>query len=187
MVRRAGRDVIPVEIYKSTYDLLKKIAALRGMNAKAFVNFALEVYVERERVLKERFPGLSIEAGFGNRLVIKDIANREFVDVYLKDYDAYCWKDKTNHCKHTKFLWLLPEIASLLKRVEIWEQTEKATQGGGMVTIGEEDDKMKQAFEEDLDRRVQDTIMKQTMAKEIKENDQALKRPQRVPKHVKEP
>lgn len=215
MVRRAGRDVVPLEIYKSTYDILKKMATARGMNAKAFVNSALQAYVEKEEFLKERFPGLSLEAAFGNRFVIKDLTNREFVDVYLTDFDTQCEKDRTNHCTHTKFVWLLPEVASLLKRLETREGAEKLTQtmeddinriNAQEKRLDEhirtENTKMKQMMAEDIKtkqahhyesrrrRRIYDAkmnLMKQTTAQDIEENDQALKRPHIVPKHIKEP
>lgn len=110
--RNQRGEVVTVDIFKQSYDILKEKARLKGTDTKHFINEALRTYViDRDKVLQTMFPGLSIELFDKNRVIIKDLKKMEFINIQYdrrKD-ELYCEQDKSCCCSHLRFLWMHPE------------------------------------------------------------------------------
>jgi hypothetical protein len=111
MVKRAGRQVVTVEIFKDTYDSLKKSAEERRNTTKEFVNTMLINSLLRLHYLIEIAPELSIDSYEDNRITLKDSKARRLIDVYQKDKEFFCDLDKKLDCIHSKFVWSSPEVS----------------------------------------------------------------------------
>lgn len=52
MVKRGGKEVITVEIFKETYDTMKVIATRKRWSAKDYINTVLMEAIERDKFLQ---------------------------------------------------------------------------------------------------------------------------------------
>lgn len=111
MVKRAGRDVVTVEVFKDTYDSLKKSAEERRSTTKEFTNSLLTNNLLRLYYLGMIAPELSVDSCEDNRITLKDSKARRLIDVYQKDKEFYCELDKAMDCIHSRFVWSSPEIS----------------------------------------------------------------------------
>jgi len=116
MVKRGGKDVITVEIFKETYDVMKTTAAKRRWNTKEYINTVLVEAIERDRFLQAYAPFLS-KIGFeDNILFVRDSKLGKTAEVYLRDRTLYCNVCDSRDCIHIHYALALPEIAKLYLR-----------------------------------------------------------------------
>src|SRR5215510_5151438 len=59
MVKRGGKQVITVEIFKATYDIMKANAEKKRWNTKDYINTVLLESIERNEFLQSYAPSLS--------------------------------------------------------------------------------------------------------------------------------
>lgn len=113
MVKRGGREVITVEIYKENYDALKSIANKKRWNTKDLINSVLADTIERDKFLQSYAPFLSKVAYEDNVLFIKDSKLGKTAEVYLRDRMLYCSICESKDCTHIHYALALPEVAKL--------------------------------------------------------------------------
>jgi len=113
MVKRGGKDVVTVDIYKENYDFYKQKAEEKRFTVKELINELLENQIEKEKFLQRIAPSLSIESIDQNRMTLKDSTKREFIDVFLKNFTLICSKDNSTDCIHCHFVWAIPEVAKM--------------------------------------------------------------------------
>lgn len=113
MVKRGGRDVITVEIFKQTYDLMKSTAEKMHWNTKEYINSVLVDAIERDRFLQSYAPYLSKIGYQDNILFIRDAKANKTAEVYLKDRTLYCGLCESKDCNHIHYAFALPEISKM--------------------------------------------------------------------------
>ena len=116
MVKRGGKEVITVEIFKETYDVMKAHAEKKRWNTKDLINTVLVEAIERDRFLQSYAPYLS-KIGFeSNVLFIRDSKLGKTAEVYLRDRALYCNVCGSKDCAHIHYSLALPEVAKLYLR-----------------------------------------------------------------------
>jgi hypothetical protein len=117
MVKRGGKEVITVEIFKQTYDAMKTNAEKLKWNTKEYINSVLSEAIERDRFLQSYAPNLSKVGYQDNILFIRDAKIGKTAEVYLKDRGLYCGLCESKDCIHIHYAFALPEVAKMyLKR-----------------------------------------------------------------------
>lgn len=117
MVKRGGKDVITVEIFRETYTIMKSEAERKRRNTKEYINSILKDAIDRDKFLQAFAPSLMRVGYEGNILFIKDSRMGKTAEVYLRDQTLYCNICESNDCTHIHFALALPEAAKLfLKR-----------------------------------------------------------------------
>lgn len=113
MVKRGGKEVITVEIFKETYEVMKSIAEKRRWNTKDYINTVLRESIERDRFLQTYAPFL-FKVGFeGNTLFIKDSKIGKTAEIFLRDRALYCNVCESKDCVHIHYALVLPEVVKL--------------------------------------------------------------------------
>jgi hypothetical protein len=116
MVRRGGKEVITVEIFKETYDVMKATAGKKRWNTKDYINTVLMESIERDKFLQTYAPFLS-KIGFeDNILFVRDAKLGKTAEVYLRDRTLYCNVCDSKDCIHIHYALALPETAKLYMR-----------------------------------------------------------------------
>jgi len=116
MVKRGGKEVITVEIFKETYDVMKATATKRRWNTKDYINTVLVEAIERDKFLQTYAPFLS-KIGFEeNILFVRDSKLGKTAEVYLRDRTLYCNVCDSKDCPHIHYALALPETAKLYLR-----------------------------------------------------------------------
>lgn len=116
MVKRGGKEVITVEIFKETYDVMKANAEKKRWNTKDLINTVLAEAIERDRFLQSYAPYLSKIGYESNVLFIKDSRLGKTAEVYLRDRALYCSVCEERNCVHVHYALALPETAKLYLR-----------------------------------------------------------------------
>jgi hypothetical protein len=114
MVKRGGKDVITVEIFRETYAIMKSQAERKRRNTKEYINSVLTEAIERDRFLQAFAPSLMRVGYEGNILFIKDAKMGKTTEIYLRDHTLYCNICESNDCLHIHFALALPEAAKLI-------------------------------------------------------------------------
>src|SRR5579883_3451760 len=104
MVKRGGKEVITVEIFRETYDIMRANAEKKHWNTKDYINTVLAEVIEKDKFLQTYAPYL-FKVGFNdNILFIKDSKVDKTAEIYLKDRVLYC-----NLCEsRTAFTYIMP-------------------------------------------------------------------------------
>ena len=116
MVKRGGKEVITVEIFKETYDAMKFIATRRRWSAKDYINTVLMEAIERDKFLNSYAPTLSRVGYQDNILFIRDAKLGKTAEIFLRDRSLYCNVCKSKDCVHIHYALALPEVATLYLR-----------------------------------------------------------------------
>jgi hypothetical protein len=116
MVKRGGKEVITVEIFKETYDIMKLNAGKKHWNVKDYVNSVLLEAIERDRFLQSYAPSLSKIGYEGSILFIRDARKNETTEIYLRERALYCNVCDEKDCVHIHYALALPETAKLFLR-----------------------------------------------------------------------
>jgi hypothetical protein len=117
MVKRGGKEVITVEIFRDTYEVMRSEAERKRWNTKEYINSVLRDAIDRERFLQAYAPSL-LKVGYeGNVLFIKDSKLGKTAEVYLREQMLYCNVCESRDCIHIHYAIALPEVSRLyLKR-----------------------------------------------------------------------
>jgi hypothetical protein len=110
MVVRSGRQIVTVDVFKETYDSLKKNAEYSRQTTKQFINFLLINALTKFDYLNEVSPELSVDSYGDDRVTLKDSKARKLIDVNLKEEGLVCDLDEKKDCEHTKFVLVSPEV-----------------------------------------------------------------------------
>ena len=116
MVKRGGKEVITVEIFKETYDAMKVIATTKRWSAKDYINTVLMEAIERDKFLQSYAPSLSKVGYEDDILFIRDIKLGKTAEIYLRDRSLYCNVCECKDCIHIHYALALPEVAKLYIR-----------------------------------------------------------------------
>ncbi|MGI0020297.1 MAG: hypothetical protein ACREAY_07480 [Nitrososphaera sp.] len=117
MVKRGGKEVVTVEIFKDTYDTMKSTAEKMRWNTKEYINSVLSEALERDKFLQTYAPYLSRVGYQENILFIRDAKKTKTAEVFLKDRALYCGLCESKDCVHIHYAFVLPEVAKMfLKR-----------------------------------------------------------------------
>jgi hypothetical protein len=109
MVKRGGKEVITVEIFKETYDTMR-------WSAKDYINTVLMEAIERDKFLQSYAPSLSKVGYKDDILFIRDIKLGKTAEIYLRDRSLYCNVCECKDCVHIHYALALPEVAKLYIR-----------------------------------------------------------------------
>ena len=117
MVKRGGKEVVTVEIFRETYEVMKSVAEKKRWNTKEYINSVLKEAIDREKFLQAYAPYL-LRVGYeGNILFIKDSKMGKTAEIFLREQVLYCNLCESKDCIHIHYSLALPEIARLfLKR-----------------------------------------------------------------------
>jgi hypothetical protein len=117
LVKRGGKDVVTVEIFRETYNLMKLVAEKKRWNTKEYINSVLKESIDREKFLQAYAPFL-LKVGYeGNILFIKDSKIGKTAEICLREQVLYCNLCESKDCIHIHYSLALPEITKLyLKR-----------------------------------------------------------------------
>jgi hypothetical protein len=113
MVKRGGKEVITVEIFKDTYDRMKASAEKMRWNTKEYINSVLSESIERDRFLQSYAPFLSKVGYQDNILFIRDAKLAKTAEIYLKDRALYCGLCESKDCMHIHYAFALPEVVKM--------------------------------------------------------------------------
>jgi hypothetical protein len=113
MVKRGGKEVITVEIFKQTYDAMKSAAGRMHWNTKDYINSVLTEAIERDRFLQSYAPYLSKIGYQDNILFIRDAKAGKTAEIYLKEKVLYCSLCESKDCNHIHYAFALPEVAKM--------------------------------------------------------------------------
>jgi hypothetical protein len=116
MVKRGGKEVITVEIFKETYEAMKFIATRKRWSAKEYINTVLMEAIERDKFLQSYAPSLSKVGYEDDILFIRDIKLGKTAEIYLRDRSLYCNVCECKDCIHIHYALALPEVAKLYIR-----------------------------------------------------------------------
>jgi hypothetical protein len=116
MVKRGGKEVITVEIFKETYDAMKVVAARKRWSAKDYINTVLMEAIERDKFLRSYAPSLSKVGYEDDILFIGDTKLGKTAEIYLRDRSLYCNVYESKDCVHIHYALALPEVAKLYIR-----------------------------------------------------------------------
>lgn len=116
MVKRGGKEVITVEIFKETYDVMKVVASKKRWNTKDYINTVLMEAIERDKFLQSYAPSLSRIGYEDNILFIRDARKDKTAEIYLRDRALYCNVCDEKDCVHIHYALALPETAKLYLR-----------------------------------------------------------------------
>lgn len=116
MVRRGGKEVVTVEIFKETYDVMKANAEKKRWNTKDYINIVLMEAIERDHFLLSYAPSLSKIGYEDNILFIRDARKNKTAEIYLRDRGLYCNVCDEKDCVHIHYALALPETAKLFLR-----------------------------------------------------------------------
>ena len=116
MVKRGGKEIITVEIFKETYDAMKIIATRKRWSAKDYVNTVLMEAIERDKFLHSYAPPLSRVGYQDNILFIRDAKLGKTAEIFLRDRSLYCNVCESKDCVHIHYALALPEVAKLYLR-----------------------------------------------------------------------
>lgn len=116
MVKRGGKEVVTVEIFKETYDLMKANAEQMRWNTKEYINSVLSEAIERNKFLQSYAPFLSKVGYQDNILFIRDSKLGKTAEIYLKDRALYCGLCESKDCMHIHYAFVLPEVAKMFLR-----------------------------------------------------------------------
>ena len=119
MVKRGGKEVITVEIFRDTYEIMKSVAGKKRWNTKEYINSVLKDAIERDKFLQAYAPFL-LKVGYeGNILFIRDSKIGKTAEVFLREQMLYCNLCESKDCIHIHYALALPEVAKLyLKRAK---------------------------------------------------------------------
>jgi hypothetical protein len=113
MVKRGGKEVITVEIFKETYDAMKVIATGKRWSTKDYINTVLVEAIERDKFLQSYAPSLSKVGYEEDILFVRDAKLKETAEIYLRDRSLYCNICESKDCVHIHYALALPEVAKL--------------------------------------------------------------------------
>jgi hypothetical protein len=113
MVKRGGKEVVTVEIFRETYEVMKSSAEKKRWNTKNYINVVLKDSIAREKFLQAYAPYLSKIGYEGNVLFIKDSRAGKTAEIFLREKVLYCSVCSSNDCLHIHYALALPEIANL--------------------------------------------------------------------------
>lgn len=113
MVKRGGKEVVTVEIFKETYELMKSNAERMRWNTKEYINTVLAEAIERDKFLQTYAPFLSKVGYQDNILFIRDAKVGKTAEIYLKDRALYCGLCESKDCMHIHYAFALPEVAKM--------------------------------------------------------------------------
>jgi hypothetical protein len=113
VVKRGGKEVITVEIFKETYDAMKAIATKKRWSTKDYINTVLLEAIERDKFLQSYAPSLTKVGYEDDILFIRDTKLGKTAEVYLRDRALYCNVCDSKDCVHIHYAFALPEIAKL--------------------------------------------------------------------------
>src|SRR5262249_33976854 len=85
LVKRGGKEVVTVEIFKETYDIMKENAVKKRWNTKDYINTVLMEAIERDKFLHTYAPSLSKLGYEDNILFIRDAKQGKTAEIYLRD------------------------------------------------------------------------------------------------------
>ena len=110
MVKRGGREVITVEIYKENYNYFKENAIKNKRETKEYINEILELNVEKDKMLQIHTPSLEMIGVSNQVLYIKDNRKNKIVEIRMSEGRLFCTDDDPIYLQ---FAWALPELAKL--------------------------------------------------------------------------
>jgi hypothetical protein len=113
MVKRGGKEVVTVEIFKETYETMKTIATKKRWSTKDYINTVLLEAIERDRFLRLYAPSLSKVGYEDDTLFIRDAKLGKTAEIYLRDRSLYCNVCHSKDCVHIHYAFALPEMAKL--------------------------------------------------------------------------
>jgi hypothetical protein len=113
MVKRGGKEVITVEIFKETYDTMKAIATKKHWSTKNYINNVLLEAIERDKFLYSYAPSLSKLGYEDNILFIRDAKLGKTTEISLRNRSLYCNVCNSKDCVHIHYAFALPEMAKL--------------------------------------------------------------------------
>ena len=116
MVKRGGKEVITVEVFKETYDVMKANAEKKRWNTKDYINSVLMEAIERDKFLRSYAPSLSRIGYDGNILFIRDAKKSSTAEIYLRARALYCGLCDEMDCVHIHYALALPDTAKLFLR-----------------------------------------------------------------------
>lgn len=116
MVRRGGKEVVTVEIFEETYNVMKANAEKKRWNTKDYINIVLMEAIERDQFLLSYAPSLSKIGYEDNILFIRDARKNKTAEIYLRDRGLYCNVCDEKDCVHIHYALALPETAKLFLR-----------------------------------------------------------------------
>lgn len=116
MVKRGGKEVITVEIFKETYDAMKVIAIRKRWSTKDYINTLLMEAIERDKFLQSYAPSLSKVGYEEDILFVRDAKLGKTAEIYLRDRSLYCNVCESKDCVHIHYALALPEVAKLYLR-----------------------------------------------------------------------
>jgi hypothetical protein len=115
MVKRGGKDIVTVDVYRENYIALKAKATKERYDMKEYINHILKSYLDKGYLIEEMAPHLNIDSIQDNTITLKDNKTKNLVDVLYVGGELQCETDKATDCIHTRFVWASPELAKVAK------------------------------------------------------------------------
>jgi hypothetical protein len=116
VIVRGGREIVPVDIWNSSYIILTKEAKEKRYTIKDYINQILELVIKKNEFLERYAPYLSVD-GFNDNVIRLVDSNpkykKTFIEVEVKNHQLFCQAHNKTDCVHCHFVWAIPEVANL--------------------------------------------------------------------------
>ena len=103
-----------VNINSQLYETLKDEAKYEKVDLKEHIETVLRNHEKKMNMLGTIFFGLQVEKVEDEKVILKNLPQRKFYDVQVKDKSLYCEQDRSKGCEHTSFVWLKAEELDIL-------------------------------------------------------------------------
>ena len=114
MPKRAGGDVVTVDVYRDLYDAMRRAAEHRGETTKTYINRILFNSVKKMNYIERNAPYLSVDSCDDNKITIKDEKSKRLIDVFKKDGKFFCEDHEgEDGCEHIQYVLVVPDCCKL--------------------------------------------------------------------------
>lgn len=123
MVIRPVKKITTVDINNEVYEPLKQKALTKRVPTKILINKLLKNSVDRENIMKQKYPTMSIFEVMDDRITLvnrDEKRNRDIIDLYLKNNILFCEAHKSETCEHTQFVRDC-EISRILASTDVFD------------------------------------------------------------------
>lgn len=122
------QGIVSVDIYRSIYDKISKLAEKNHITIKDYVNQLLESHVTTAEIITKRFSQISQVGSTDTAILMEDKGKNAIASITLKieDGNMFCSLCKKNFCEHIFRSLLSPDWIKILDNLDRIKQEEIA-------------------------------------------------------------
>lgn len=123
------QGIVSVDIYRSTYDKISKLAEKHHMTIKDYVNQLLESHVTTIGIINKRFSQVSQVGSTDTAILMEDKGKNAIASITMRieDGNMFCSVCKKDFCEHIFRSLLSPDWIKILDNLDRIKQEEVAS------------------------------------------------------------